>query len=396
MIISEYDSQKSGDIGRLPIRVKSVHYVPGGKVDREMTVELAPGPNSLELDVKFDPGDWTLAGLGMPIGEPVTNHLEANKEAYWNGKTLVDTRLPEPPIDKALSPRPSVARLMEVARRDPADTLAVDAIDEIATFDKNAPEIREGLALLAKHHAASPGVGAVALSAFEMHPEDTETLCRGILEKNPSREDQGLACYSLAEILKTRSERSGQFGIDRPEDLFERVITSFGDIKNRYREKLGEHALKALADMKAAGVGRPAPELEGLDMDGKATKLSDFRGKVVVVSFWASWCGPCLRMVPKEREMVAKMSGRPFVLLGANLDKDKAQARTARGQHLMTWPSLALDSDEKHIDALWAVNGLPTTYVIDPRGVIRFRNLHDEALEKAVDALMAVSAEATP
>src|SRR5438477_7883977 len=70
-------------------------------------------------------------------------------------------------------------------------------------------------------------------------------------------------------------------------------------------------------------VGKPAPSLEGADVDGKFLGLSDFRGKVVAVDFWATWCGPCRRMIPHEKELVKRMQGRPFVLLGVSDDRSE-------------------------------------------------------------------------
>ena len=59
-------------------------------------------------------------------------------------------------------------------------------------------------------------------------------------------------------------------------------------------------------------LGKPAPEIDGVDLDGRSMKLSDYRGKVVLLSFWATWCGPCMKMVPHERE-IGKTFGRQAV-----------------------------------------------------------------------------------
>ena len=71
----------------------------------------------------------------------------------------------------------------------------------------------------------------------------------------------------------------------------------------------------------------PAPEIDGVDFDGKRLKLSDQHGKVVAVVFWASWCGPCRAMIPHERELVERFRGKPFVMVGVNNDDNHDAAR---------------------------------------------------------------------
>jgi thiol-disulfide isomerase/thioredoxin len=389
VIVSEYDSPESGDAGRLPVRVKAVSYDPSGKIDRELVVERSPGPKSVEFNIAIDPKAWTLAGLEMPIGEPVSDRRNGDKVVYWDGKTLSDTQIPQPPKEAVAVPRPSVAKLLEVARRDPADPLAMDAAAEIANSDNSAPGNREALGLLTEHHAGAKGVGAIGLQLIDTQPEGAEALFRAILKKNPGREDQGHACFGLAEILKTRSEHTGQIGSEEAGQLFERVVSSYADVRRFGRHPtIGELAKTALADLRTVGIGKPAPDLDGMDLDGKPLRLSDYRGKVVVVAFWATWCNPCLAMVPQERELVARMRGRQFALLGVNCDGKQSVATATRDKESMTWASWWLGESRTRVTDHWGVRFLPTTYILDGEGVIRFKNLRGEALSKAVDSLM--------
>src|SRR3954470_17569726 len=86
-------------------------------------------------------------------------------------------------------------------------------------------------------------------------------------------------------------------------------------------------------------VGMTAPEIRGEDLDGVPFKLSDYRGKVVVMSFWASWCPPCKALMPHERAMVERFKGRPFAMLGVNADEEKHAALKVAIDEGVNWRS---------------------------------------------------------
>ena len=122
-------------------------------------------------------------------------------------------------------------------------------------------------------------------------------------------------------------------------------------------------------------VGRPAPEIEGIDMDGKPLRLSDYKGKVVVLVFWGTWCGPCMALVPRERDLVARLKDQPFALLGVDCKDDRETARKAMAREGMTWPSWYDGAaDRGPIAERYHVRGYPSIFVIDAKGIIRARH----------------------
>ena len=120
-------------------------------------------------------------------------------------------------------------------------------------------------------------------------------------------------------------------------------------------------------------VGEVAPEIAGKSLDGKELKLSDFRGKVVLLVFWFKSCGPCLAEVPHLKDLLKQHKGKPFVILGVNNDEDGEAARTVAAKEGMTWPSFA-DGDKGLIVKKWRVNGWPTLFLLDENGVVRYDN----------------------
>lgn len=141
-------------------------------------------------------------------------------------------------------------------------------------------------------------------------------------------------------------------------------------------------------------VGAPAPEIDGEDFDGKRAKLSDYRGKVVVVAFWFSRCGPCRAMIPHERELVERYRDKPFAMLGVYGDVDYEDARKIIAQQHMSWPIVKSESGKPAITQLYGVTCFPTFVVIDAAGVVRFARVGGAGLDDAVaDALAQMEAK---
>jgi thiol-disulfide isomerase/thioredoxin len=134
-------------------------------------------------------------------------------------------------------------------------------------------------------------------------------------------------------------------------------------------------------------VGRTAPDIEGEDSAGQAFKLSDYRGKVVVLTFWASWCGPCMANVPHERSLVQKLEGKPFALLGVNLDVNREALQRVERDARINWRSW-WDGRGGTISPVWEIRYVPTIYVLDHKGMIRYKDVRGPHLDEAVNKLL--------
>ena len=109
------------------------------------------------------------------------------------------------------------------------------------------------------------------------------------------------------------------------------------------------------------------------DLDGKPHKLSDYRGKVVLVNFWATWCPPCRREMPSMERLSQRLKDQPFVILAINQQEDPEQVFVFTGQldPSPTFPIL-FDRTSKTANA-WGVLGLPASFIVDPQGRVVFR-----------------------
>lgn len=117
----------------------------------------------------------------------------------------------------------------------------------------------------------------------------------------------------------------------------------------------------------------PTPPLELADLEGKRHRLADYRGKAVVVNFWATWCVPCRDEMPSLERLRASVEGRPVVILAVNLAEPDSRVRKFLDATPVRFPIL-MDRDAAVAKA-WQAKLLPATYVLGPDGAIRYRHL---------------------
>ncbi len=142
--------------------------------------------------------------------------------------------------------------------------------------------------------------------------------------------------------------------------------------------------------MLATTIGQQAPEIVLPTPDDKELALSSLKGKIVLVDFWASWCGPCRKEMPNVVKAYAKYKDKGFEIYGVSLDQDKGRWVEAIQKDGITWPQV---SDLKYWDSyaakLYAVEGIPYTVLLDKEGKIIAKNLRGAELEKAIEKAIA-------
>jgi len=119
-----------------------------------------------------------------------------------------------------------------------------------------------------------------------------------------------------------------------------------------------------------AWTGGPTQPLALKDVDGRPHDLAEYRGKVVVVNFWATWCAPCRDELPSLERLRDAMRGRPFEVLAVNVGEGESRVKRFLAEVPLRLPVL-LDRDGD-AQRVWKVRGLPATFLLDPEGSIRF------------------------
>lgn len=163
----------------------------------------------------------------------------------------------------------------------------------------------------------------------------------------------------------------------------EKVFNTLAE-KNRNSE-LGQELLARIEKVKKTQDGVLAPDFTQNDVNGKPVKLSDFRGKWVLLDFWASWCGPCRRENPNLVKTYQAFKDKGFTVLGVSLDKpaDKEKWVAAIEKDGLTWTQVSdLKAWENEAAKLYEVTAIPMNFLINPEGKIVARYLRGEVLDK--------------
>ena len=116
-------------------------------------------------------------------------------------------------------------------------------------------------------------------------------------------------------------------------------------------------------------VGKLAPDFKLIGLDKQEVSLSDFRGKPVLINFWASWCGPCRIEMPFLQEIHEKWAGKGLVVLGVNLQENPTSVKKFVENAGLTFPILL--SPGNAVPLAYNIRGIPATFLIDADGVIR-------------------------
>ena len=155
-------------------------------------------------------------------------------------------------------------------------------------------------------------------------------------------------------------------------------IRTLNDVK--LAEVMATRISKAPATKAAASIenklrpykGNPIPPpLKLTDLDGKVHDLADYKGKVVLVNFWASWCPPCVKEMPSMQRLRERMTGKPFVILGVNLAEPEQEVRDFLATKVKVDFPILMDRDGAALKA-WKVFVFPTSFVVGPDGAIRY------------------------
>jgi peroxiredoxin len=318
------------------------------------------------------------------------------------------------------APTAVAGRMLDLAKSDPKDPAAVEALLYVVTEAPGTPEAMTAADLLVKDHPRDTRTIAGQVPRLAQAPSPAgEKVLRGLLARAGGPEE-GWIMFALARQLKAQAESTRELqgagpadvqrlsarlgdGVvaalrtadpDKIEDeatkLFDAVIGTYGEVRDG-RGPLAAQAKAELYEMKNLAIGKPAPEIDGEDLEGARFKLSDYRGKVVLLNFWGYWRSNCRAMFPFERALVKRLDGKPFAIVGVESDTDREKMKEEAEEEKMTWKSFWDGGKDGPIAAAWNVRSWPTVYIIDAQGVIRHKygdNPGERKLDAEIDELI--------
>lgn len=132
-------------------------------------------------------------------------------------------------------------------------------------------------------------------------------------------------------------------------------------------------------------IGKSAPDFQVIDLKGQELSLKKFRGQVVLLDFWATWCIPCRTEMPHLKKIYDKYKDQKFEIIGISLDHGRAVLDSYIEKKNITWPQFL---DDGSVAKMYNVTGIPATFLLDGEGIVRRVQLRGSALEEAVAELV--------
>ena len=251
--------------------------------------------------------------------------------------------------------------------------------DQYSEYKKSSQALIDRGAKLSDEYLAAKESGDTeklneVIKAFDQLDEDEQAFNRDYMSKHTVSVVTPYIAYRTSYALEL-------------DDLKE-IVTSLDSTLNKsiYVQYLN----KRISILETTAVGKPAPDFTQNDADGNPISLSSFKGKYLLVDFWASWCSPCRRANPHVVKLYSKYNKKGFEVLGVSFDSDKERWLDAVDKDGLTWSQVSdLEGWNNSVGKLYGVRSIPHTMLVDPQGVIIAHKLDTDGLEKKLEDIFS-------
>jgi thiol-disulfide isomerase/thioredoxin len=354
-----------------------------------------------------------ISGFSLALDDPKPSIAEKfktakkeNQEGYAalmkEYQAATDAKAKNDLVPRLMEYQPKYAeKYLAIGSEDPKNPESCDPLLAALMTGRGNPASVKAADLLIEHHLNNTAIkGSIQNLAGAGKPG--QKVLKALSEKATDKNIKGLALYFVGSGMLEEADypRTGTpmaaaeqaAAFKEAETMLKKAAAEYGDVQiasprgdSKTIAKAAEGDLFFLNNLT---VGKMMPDAEVEDLDGKKVKISDMRGKVVVLDIWATWCGPCRAMIPHERELVTRMKDKPFVFISLSADAKKDTLTQFIEKEPMPWTHWWNGGAQGAALEKYRIKFFPTVYVIDEKGVIRSKHVRGEAMDKAVDGLI--------
>jgi peroxiredoxin len=285
------------------------------------------------------------------------------------------------------SAEPYAEKVLKMVQQNTDDPGTGPAVSWLVTQASAFPQGQIALQMLGTTHVAQAGI-AEAVKSLEFYPfEMAVPLLNAVREKNPNKDEKAAATYALGmqhfrRFEVSADEKAAETEKTKAMDYFQEISSKYADAAIK-GFPLADQAGRTMFELANLSVGSECPEIDGKDVDGSAFKLSDFRGKQVVLMFWGGWCHACHGVLPMVNQMVTDLKDKPVVVLGINTDVPD-EARKAYQTYQVNFRNWSDGTTSGPITSMFNLRSFPTLYLLDAKGKIVLKNTTLEAIRAKV------------
>jgi thiol-disulfide isomerase/thioredoxin len=357
-----------------------------------------------------------LGHLTCTFGVLAEHSLHTNCEAQAQLKQLLDHYAAN------RQSRKFVEQFLDLAANQSNTTASLDALNWVIKRFEAGSYADRALVLLAKHHAAAVNLDEIFIYIGNNPSLQVGTFYRQVIaaNKNPTvlgKAHFRLGIYLMRQLVISREVQAKPDAREKYDLFYGKALTTyllamnhtqnrkealqqFVMIKQKYASvKTYQGQLGPLANIEEfklthLSVGGIAPEITGQDIFGKPLKLSDFRGKIVLLDFWGDWCGACRTLYSFNRSLHQKMAGRQFALVGVNSDTNRDLTRRIMKNQQIQWNNFWNGGNRfGEISTQWGVKTWPVLYVIDGDGIIQLKSVGGHNRAEILQLIEKLTAE---
>ncbi len=188
---------------------------------------------------------------------------------------------------------------------------------------------------------------------------------------------------NFADSLASSATAAGEYAVARK--VYQELLDRYGESPTLRQKIRGEL-------LRLDKIGKPAPAFVARDLAGKPLSLDAYRGKYVLLDFWATWCAPCVAEVPRLQAAYAKYHDAGLEIIGVSLDETKPAINDFIKARKIAWPQLHNASAEADLVEAFGVSTIPATFLIDPQGVVIRLELRGAVLDQTLAKILKPAA----